>query len=383
MLRLIIRTLKNRDGNFAITTALILPVLFMAVGIALDVTEMSRTQERLQNSVDAAALGAASAMASQSMSEANAKALAKSFVKGHMAVSATDATNLSVPDVTVTQTAPSANAKTFKVEVKSSFNVPLSGFQALLGFNHARVSAVGIAESSLETKSPLSMYLVLDQSGSMQWVTSAVDTSQSKCYNYYEENWPNPVYESPCYIKKINSLKTAVGALADQFETSDPNHEYIRTGAISYSSSAFTPTPLAWGTSGVKTYVNALSASGGTNSGNAFKTAYQALSAATETAAHVAKTGLTPAKYIVFMTDGANDNTNIDTTTKAWCDAAKAEGIKVYSVAFVAPDRGKQLLSYCSSGTGYYFAAENVTQLITAFQLIASKTSKLSNRLTQ
>lgn len=375
------KLLRNRDGNFAITTAFILPVLMMTVGLALDITEMSRTREALQQAVDAAALGAASSLATNGVSNADATQLAKSFLKGHMGQS--NPLNLEDPLVDVQLATVSNHAKNYKVTVKSNYNVPLSGFQTLLGIDHARVSAVGVAESSTESKNPISMYLVLDRSGSMQWVTSTVDTSMSSCDNYYEANWPNPTRQSPCYIKKIESLKTAVSALAQVFETMDPDHELVRVGAVSYSTVANTPSALTWGTSTATTYVNALTATGGTNSTAAFQTAYNGLIASSENQAHTTKNGLVPSKFILFMTDGANDNTGNDTSTKVWCDTAKNAGIKVYSVAFSAPDRGKQLLSYCSSGAGYYFEATSVTQLIAAFQEIGKKTSKLENRLTQ
>ncbi len=377
------KLLNCRKGNFSITTAFLLPVLLMVVGLALDYTEMSRKREVLQQAVDAAALSAASTMATNGTSAAGAQALAISFLKGHMATTSSAALDLQPPVIDITQTSVTTHSKSFKVKVTDSYNVQLSGFQTLLGISHARVTAVGTAESSTESRNPLSMYLVLDRSGSMQWVTSTVDTSQSSCYNYYEYNWPTATYQHPCYVKKIDSLKLAVSALASTFETADPTHELVRLGAVSYSTVAATPLAPVWGSSSAKSYVNALTASGGTNSTPGFQIAYNALMSTTEDQAHMAKTGLVPSKYIVLMTDGSNDNSANDATTKSLCDAAKTGGIKVYTVAFDAPDRGKALLSYCASGTDYYFEAASVPQLVAAFQAIGDKTSRLSNRLTQ
>jgi Flp pilus assembly protein TadG len=374
--------LACRKGNFAITTAVILPALGMAVGLALDVTQMSRAREDLQEAVDSAALSAASSLAAKGMSEKDAKAQAAAFIRGHMPAPKEDEEDTVSPTVDIGQTTMSGNAKSFRVKVASTYSVRLSGFQTLLGYKYANVSAVGVAESTTESKNPVSMFLVLDRSGSMQWVTSTVDTSQTACNNYYESKWPNPVYGKPCYLKKIDSLKMAVSALTQQFEASDAKHELVRVGAVSYSSVANTPTPLAWGTSAATSYVNALTATGSTNSTGAMQAAYNGLMAASENQAHLDKTGLVPTKYIVFMTDGANDSTTIDNTTKALCDTAKNNKIQIYTVAFSAPARGKQLLSKCASGSSYYFEAENVNQLVQAFQAIAAKTSKLSNRLT-
>lgn len=382
MIKAVEKLLKCRKGNFTITTAILLPVVLMAVGIAVDVSSMSRSRERLQNAVDSAALAATSAMVNSGMSAGNAKKLAEDMLKGQIGTSG-DALNLLPATVTITQTTPNSHSKIYTAKVVASYNVPLSGFQVLLGGNTSRISAVGSAQSEIETKNPVSMYLVLDRSGSMQWVTTVVDTTKSACNNYYEANWPNPTYQSPCYVNKIDSLKSAVKVLADQLDTNDPDKEYVRLGAVSYNTAAQQPQPLAWGTTAARTYVNALTATGGTNSAPGMQLAYQSLNAASENQAHQSKNGGTPTKFILLMTDGSNDNTNNDTATLTWCTSAKSAGMYIYTVAFVAPARGKTLLASCSSGPEYAFEASNVPQLIAAFQAIGQKTSKLVNRLTQ
>ncbi len=385
MISAVQKLLKCRNGNFAITTAFVMPVLLMGIGIAVDLTTLTRTREQLQNAVDSAALAATSAMVNSGMTADNAKKLAASMLRGQMSATTStgESVNIEAPTVTITETSPSVNSKIYTAEVVANYDVPLSGFQVLLGYTASRISAVGSAQSEIEKKNPISMYLVLDRSGSMQWVTTVVDTTQTACNNYYEANWPNPTYQNPCYVKKIDSLKTAVKVLADQLDSNDPTKEYVRMGAVSYNTAIQTPQALAWGTTDVRTYVNALTASGGTNAAPGMQTAYQSLNASSENQAHMQKNGGTPSKFILLMTDGANDNTNNDATTLSWCTTAKNAGMKIYTVAFVAPDRGKALLASCSSGTEYYFEASNVAQLISAFQSIGQKTSKLANRLTQ
>lgn len=382
MISAIEKLIRCRSGNFTITTAILLPMLFMAVGLAVDISTLSRKREQLQNAVDSAALAATSAMVNNGMSETLAKALAVSMVKGQMTASG-ETVNLPTSTVTISQTAPNSHSNIYTAKVVTTYNVPLSGFQVLLGFTSSRITAVGSSQSEIEKKNPISMYLVLDRSGSMQWVTSVVDTTRTSCDNYYEANWPNPTWQTPCYVKKIDSLKTAVKALSDQLDSNDPTGEFVRVGAVSYNTAIQTPQALSWGTSNVKTYVNALTATGGTNAAPGMQQAYQSLNSPSENQVHQAKNGGTPSKFILLMTDGANDNANNDNTTLSWCTTAKNAGMKVYTVAFVAPDRGKQLLASCSSGTEYYFEASNVPQLIAAFQTIGLKTSKLANRLTQ
>jgi hypothetical protein len=87
-------------------------------------------------------------------------------------------------------------------------------------------------------------------------------------------------------------------------------------------------------------------------------------------------------KYIVFMTDGNNNATTSDTNTRTTCTAAKDNGIKIYSIAFMAPDRGQKLLQDCSSGTGYYYKAESLNDLLGAFQAIGQQATASKTLLT-
>ena len=63
------------------------------------------------------------------------------------------------------------------------------------------------------------------------------------------------------------------------------------------------------------------------------------------------------------------------------CDAAKSEGILVFSVAFGAPQAGKDVLEYCATVDAMYFDATTGADLETAFDQIAGAISEL--RLTQ
>jgi hypothetical protein len=72
----------------------------------------------------------------------------------------------------------------------------------------------------------------------------------------------------------------------------------------------------------------------------------------------------------------ANMNIRLDNL----CDAAKAKGILVYSVAFEADDDGKAQLQSCASSIAHYFDASGL-EIESAFSSIASNIIRL--RLTQ
>ncbi|MEO1015496.1 MAG: TadE/TadG family type IV pilus assembly protein [Pseudomonadota bacterium] len=91
------------------------------------------------------------------------------------------------------------------------------------------------------------------------------------------------------------------------------------------------------------------------------------------------------AKAIILMTDGAfnreyfdDELGDSDDQARAMCDAIKANSnIRIYSVAFQAPNSGEAVLEYCASGAGFYFDPSNGDELEAAYQTIASSISDL------
>lgn len=397
------RLMKDRRGNFAMMTALVIPVVLAAGGVAIDLTEMVMTKAKLQDATDSAALAAASAMASGGFTQQEAKLQALSFLKTQLdAAQAIDKDGnegggenednvLSGTQIVITEAATIGSGKSYKVEVSASYKINFNAMTRLLGQESTTLGAQSVAESATESKNALSMFLVLDRSGSMAWVTDSV-ASQSGCWAYNEARWPNAFWSTPCYVSKIASLKLATASLFTQLSIADPKGEYVRTGAVSYNDAMQKEVNLAWGMTGALNYVNALPSvpTGGTDSSAAFKTAYQKVTASTENTAHKSKNGQTPTKYIVFMTDGQNTHLNgsankgnaSDTETKVWCDKAKADKIEVYTVAFLAPDSGQKLLKYCATSPSYYFEVDDMDALVDAFKAIGDKAAAVVSRLT-
>jgi uncharacterized protein YegL len=266
-----------------------------------------------------------------------------------------------------------ANVPTTFLRIAGITTIPVATTSAISG---------GATDGSdtIVTKNAFSMYLVLDRSGSMD-----EDTNTSYTTTCYTNIWNKTgAYQCTKKYTKIEALKLATADLMTQLSTADPDHKYVRTAAVSYNSSMQTPQALAWGESNTLTYVQALTAEGGTASGNPFKNAYLALNNGSENTEHKKMNGNeNPGKYIVFMTDGDNNYATDDTTTKKYCDKARTKGITVYTIAFMAPAKGQALLSYCATTGEDYFPAENTAQLVEAFKLIGQTSSKTLVRLTQ
>ncbi|MBB4507085.1 pilus assembly protein TadG-related protein [Rhizobium johnstonii] len=398
------RMLGDRGGNFGIMTAIVLPVLFGAAGMAIQVGDILLSKQQLQEAADSAALATATALANGTIQTSQAEAFARDFVAGQMAnymQSSVDIKSTTGVDV---RTTTSGKSTSYQVTVSPSYDLAVNPLMQAVGFSTQHLSTSGTTVSGhSQTQGSISMYLALDKSGSMGEATATVnadDPTESytyDCNGHYNKKgkW---VYDTCTgsrakYYTKIEALKIAAGNLFGQLASADPNAEYARTGAVSYDIKEYTPSSLAWGTAGVSSYVNALQANGGTNSSGAMNTAYSSLTAKNaagndaEDAAHKQKTGQMPKKYIVFMTDGDNNNDSsngrsYDTLTKATCDTAKSKGIEIYTIAFMAPAGGQALLHYCASDDTHYFQAEKMEDLLAAFKAIGAKASAQLTRLT-
>ena len=69
-----------------------------------------------------------------------------------------------------------------------------------------------------------------------------------------------------------------------------------------------------------------------------------------------------------------------DARTQAICDAAKAEGIIVFTIGFEAPSAGQSVLQNCASSASHYFDVDGL-EIADAFAAIAASIRQL--RLTQ
>jgi Flp pilus assembly protein TadG len=363
------RLLAERSGNIAMSFAVVSVPLVITMGSAIDYMRALDLHREMQGALDAALVAAVADI------DANDEATLKQELANWVAASGqangayqldADSVSINTTDDTITATV-TANVDTTFLRIIGKNSLPIS----------AQASVVG--GQTTMTKSAFSMYFVLDRSGSMGEYTDTTYTST--CYSRSRGSYP-------CTKRytKMESLKLASQDLLGQFTIADPESNYVRTGAVSYDTWMDTPTPLAWGTTAALSYIDALTPRYTTNSGEAFQQAYDSLmvtGSSSEEAIHKAKNGIdTPSKYIVFMTDGANNVNGADAKTKQYCDMARTAGIKVYTIAFMAPTQGQRLLSYCATTSADYFSADNTADLVSAFQLIGQSAAKTLVRLT-
>ena len=363
------RFLYDRAGNIAMSFALVSVPLIGGVGAAIDYGRALNLHREIQSSLDAALVAA--------MAEIEAKNKNKDSIKKEMEDWLAAQATLSGSKYTLDTKSIEIDTSTHQVTARVMGSIDTS-FLSILGVTKVPVAVEASVQGGEETttKNAFSMYLVLDRSGSMDQNTATSYTTT--CTSQY-----NQQYACTKVYKKIEALKLAAADLLSQFNDIDPDKKYVRTGGVSYNNAMQTPSALSWGTSAVLTYVNALSAGGTTNSGEAMAEAYESLEDSDEDTAHKNRNGTKkPDKYIVLMTDGENNVNGADAKTKKYCDKAKKDKMTVYSIAFMAPPAGQELLRYCATSSGHYFSADNTKELVEAFKLIGATAAKKLIRLT-
>ncbi len=424
--------LRDRGGNFGMMTAILLPVTIGVGGMAIDLTNLLQQKADLQATADAATLAAASKMSSEDITEAQAMAVAESYLISQTLMeyeqsgatkAELDALRAALEASTTAQataTSTGGTSKAFEVRITTTSNVQLNPLTQMLGFTTVPISISSVAASAREGNA-LSMYLALDRSGSMAWDTTTVDpvnpTKQVQeqvygsyaCKDWWGNNttcygWYNQTKTVPNYVTKIAALKSAANVLFGELQkASAPDatttalreqeaKKLIRIGAVSYTHETQKEEKPDWGTTKAAKYVADLPAvpEGGTDATGAMDVAFAALrkSNKTEETQHKAKDNISFGRYIVLMTDGemtgysSSWNKTIDDKVRAQCKTAKDDGITVFTVAFMAPDKGKSLLSACASSDDNYYEADNMAKLVQAFGDIGRKAAKTSSRLT-
>lgn len=342
------KILGDKRGNFAIIAAFILPLIVGVVGISIDISRTVSLKSRMQGAADSATLIVTKRLVEEDISIAEAEKLASSMFLSQIFQGKGQPANVDlVPVIKITKTK-------YRGKIHAGVSISAKGniksVMPLKIFNNKALEFDSSSKSDgqSETKSALSMFLVLDRSGSMDW------------------------------DGRMRSLKNAVAGLTRQLETADPDKKYVRTGAVSYNHYAQRPQKLQWGTRATNDYVQRLPADGGTDSSHAMKRARNELKNHRESSEHAYKNGDSePTKIIIFMTDGSNNYYSADYHTRKWCDKAKKEKVLIFTVAFQAPWRGKQLLKNCATNAGYYFEANNASALYDAFKAIGAKAADM------
>ncbi len=340
--------LSHVSGNVGTIFAIALLPVMLSVGAAIDYSRASNLHSKVGHATDAALLAAVSNVVNnvdlEDIAAVNA-ALKKEF-KSFFLVNMQTADSYEYKGFTINF---DPVTKGVDVDVDVDYKTAVFG---IVG-DHSWDSGVQAATSMQGRVAAVSIFLVLDRSGSMILDNGDGDGGT-----------------------KMQSLQTAVLEMISDVEATDPKRQFTRMGSVSYNHLLGTLQPIKWNLDKVKRFVGSMVATGGTDSSIAIEEAYRLLKKKSEITTHKKKNGQEPELVLVFMTDGDNNTLERDVATKRTCDKARKYGMVIYSIAFLAPTKGQELLEYCASSSAHYFEPENTDELIASFKSIGGDASE-------
>jgi Flp pilus assembly protein TadG len=150
-----------------------------------------------------------------------------------------------------------------------------------------------------------------------------------------------------------------------------------------------TVTPLGYNWSNLTTQINAMSPYGATNQAIGFEHGWQTITPGAPYGAPAVPANTS--RYIILLSDGQNTmdrwygngsterstpDASIDARLEATCDAAKSNGVIVYTILLDIPagsESPSAPLSYCASDSSKYFVLTSTTAIVTTFNQIAQQ----------
>jgi Flp pilus assembly protein TadG len=317
MKRLWLNYCRNTQGNFAIMFSVAVGMIILGVAVAIEVSRMHGQRAALQDMADSAALSGAYI----AKTDINGReATVRENIKFHQAFVADEglATNAVV----------TFDDETEQVTVTIPRTFP-SFFSGIIGQDDLEVVASTTVSYKSEAIDPVTIAFALDVSGSMR------------------EN-------TELGARKIDVLKQSTKLLFDELEGAserpDLLSQAVRTGMTSYNTDVASTQPIQWGWQHLESSVDALNAEGGTNSTPALQSAYDQLVYDRPSRESDPKFQMNKLReYVIFMTDGDNNEVIADEDSAKLCKKMREEGVEIYSIGFTAPEKGQLLLLDCAS----------------------------------
>lgn len=171
---------NDERGSFVIAAAFGLPMLFIAGGMALDISNTMSLKERMQSAADSTSLTVTTRMATGNLSIEDAESLASNLFAAQVTKYNDRYVQLGYDaDIDVTEVV-DGSITTWRVVINADASIKTTGLSSLVGMDVMDVSINSSATTSNEeVQGAFSMAVVVDVSGSMYWPTDQAAAMQS------------------------------------------------------------------------------------------------------------------------------------------------------------------------------------------------------------
>ncbi|ADR52200.1 hypothetical protein CKC_02245 [Candidatus Liberibacter solanacearum CLso-ZC1] len=424
------RLKKCYNGSFFVISALLLPVIFMVIGLLIDLVRWGYYHNSLVQAVNTAALSASVQLLNSVEDKSKEKALSsvlgenniKQYLLNNLKISLYN--NFGEMDsqriIQHTKVNIYNRKGTHIINVYSHYNLPLNPFSLffmnLINIKSWPITTVGEAEvtskKNYHKEEGVSVQWLIDDSGSMGSIIDRAcfgskqlksqynvgskigivrnenaDTSDSfypivgelvSCDRslYYvlndkkiledddleEKNLDN---HSQYYIRKRYLVRDALATFIKRVRKIDNLKDKLRMSFMYFNERIDHYFPMTWGIKEFKQEVSSHYKRKHENTATdihpILQEAYNKLHSKNEDDEHKKKNSVEVKKFIVLLTDGAQNEGvhSVDSVLKI-CDAAKEEGIKIFTISYSVDSserkKANDFLSRCASPDKFFEA---------------------------
>lgn len=148
-------------------------------------------------------------------------------------------------------------------------------------------------------------------------------------------------------------------------------------------------TALSYNWTALKSSINAMQPTGGTNQAIGLAWAWMSLTQSSPLNAPALDPNYQYTQVIILLSDGLNTedrwygdgmnpSTQVDARQKILCDNIKAAGITIYAIQVNTDGEAQSsVMAYCASGSANFFYLTSASQILTTFNSIGTSLSKL------
>jgi Flp pilus assembly protein TadG len=437
------RFIGAAQGNIApIFAIVILPILGFT-GAAIDYTRVSSARTSMQAALDSTALMLSKDLSAGSITAAQIQTKAQGYFTG--LYTNKNASNVSV---TATYTASSSQGSTIEVDGSATMTtdfLKIAGFPQI-NFNSSSTTAWGITK--------LRVAMALDNTGSMA-DAGKIGALQTASKNLIDQLSATAVNNGDVYISIVpfanvvnlgtsftnsgfidwsnwstsgsieegwtcgsitwgqtmkcgsssNSISKWNGCVMDRGTSTPPgtaNGPDVEVTAPTSSAnyypadqSSYCPqqvAPLSYNWSSLKSTINAMTPSGGTNQPIGLVWAWQTLQQSSPMNAPAEDPNYTYKKVIILLSDGLNTmdrwpaygngstqfNGAIDSRQGVLCSNIKNAGVEIYTIQVnTGGDPTSTILQSCATDASHFFMLTSASEVISTFNTIGTSLSKL------
>ncbi|NBC14806.1 MAG: hypothetical protein GVY09_16025 [Gammaproteobacteria bacterium] len=387
---------RDTRGMTAIVYALCLVPFMILIGFAVDIQRGTDAKLTVQSAIDSASLAAARMLQDTAHTDAEIEAAAIDFFDAAM-LNAQGDVSCASPDVTIDRVNDT-------VQVAADCSLPTT-FGSI---KRAQNISLGANSTTKAEMTRLDLALMLDVSGSMsgQKLTDLKTAAKDAVDILMPDGTGDRVRIgfNP-YAAAVNAGSYASAVMGPGWSAGDSTCATERIGWAAFKDDepgaskwlrnwtwncpAASVMPITNNKANLKAAIDGLAAGGSTAGHLGIAWAWYLIApdwddiwpADSEPLAYSAPKSI---KAVILMTDGAfnteympGQGTSYEQSADM-CDAMKARGVIVYSVAFQAPSGGQAALQDCATSTAdHYFNAANGAQLKEAYREIASQLAGL------